>query len=81
MPVRKKVLPSVVKFISKGADVKVNRDKSFKNILIRVPNTVLIELDDMVQQKPWLSRTQWIVEAILDKIKREIKEEERAMKP
>lgn len=75
MAVKKKVNSSIDSFIDKGADVKANKDKSFKNILIRVPTGILNELDTWVQKKPWINRTQWIVEAIHEKLTCDIKEE------
>jgi metal-responsive CopG/Arc/MetJ family transcriptional regulator len=35
-----------------------------------MPTGILRELDDLVEKKPWLNRTQWIVEAIHDQLKR-----------
>lgn len=77
MAVKKKVSPSVESFIDKGADVKSAKDKSFKNVLIRIPFSVLNRLDELVETKPWLNRTQWIVEAIDEKIKRDSDEEQK----
>ena len=73
MAVKKKVSPAIDNFIDKGADVKANKDRSFQNVLIRVPKSILIRLDEAVQNKPWLSRTQWIVEAIHEKLSCDIK--------
>jgi len=77
----KKVNRSINDFIEKGADVKESKSKDFKNVLFRIPTSVLTELDKLVEKKPWLNRTQWIVEAINDKIKSEYdasKEDNRA---
>ena len=68
----KKRASSVDSFIYKGAEVKSSKEKiTFKNILVRIPDCVLSELDNLLEKKPWLNRTQWIVESINDKIKRE----------
>lgn len=69
MAVKKRVNNSIDNFIDKGAEVKSSKDRNFKNILVRIPTCVLSELDYWVQKKPWVNRTQWIVEAIHDKIK------------
>lgn len=74
MAVKKKVICSIDSFIDKGADVKANKDKSFKNILIRIPTGILEELDQWLEKKPWLNRTQLIVEAIHEKLKCDLKE-------
>lgn len=77
MAVKKRSAPSVENFIDKGADVKSSKDsKSFKNVLIRIPTSILTQLDHWVEKKPWLNRTQWIVEAIHDKIKSDFDEEQ-----
>jgi hypothetical protein len=73
----KKISRSIEAFIDKGADVKSTKDKGFKNVLIRIPNSILEELDELIKKKPWLNRTQWIVEAIHDKIKSEFHENQK----
>lgn len=64
-------------FIDKGADVKSNKDKIFKNVLIRMPTSVLDELDECLKMKPWVNRTQWIVEAIHEKLRSKSSEESK----
>lgn len=77
MAVKKKVSPAVESFIDKGADVKVSKvGKNFKNVLIRIPTSILAQLDCFIEKKPWLNRTQWIVEAIHDKIKSDFCDEQ-----
>ena len=72
MVVKKKLIPSAKSFIDKGADVKPQREvKSFKNILVRIPVSTLNGLDYCVEKKPWMNRTQWILEAIHYKLKNE----------
>jgi hypothetical protein len=76
MAVKKKISPAAESFIDKGADVKSSKDsKSFKNVLIRIPTSILTQLDYVIEKKPWLNRTKWIVEAINDKIKSDLDEE------
>jgi hypothetical protein len=69
MAVKKKVASSIESVIDKGASVKANGKERFKNILIRMPQGILNELDERIERKPWLNRTQWIVEAIHEKLK------------
>jgi hypothetical protein len=69
MAVKKKASPSIQRFIDKGADVKASKDKDFKNILVRIPRIILTELDERIEKRPWLNRTQWILEAIHEKLR------------
>ena len=71
MSVKKRKEPSIDIFIDKGADVKANKSKGFKNVLVRIPNNVLDEISDLIKIKPELNRTLWIVEALREKLKRE----------
>ncbi len=71
MEVKKKVRDSKGRFIDKAISLKIKKDKSFKNVLIRIPTSVLTELDTWVQKKPWINRTQLIVEAIHEKLTNE----------
>lgn len=75
MAVKKKMNASVEKFIEQGASVKLVDEKAFKNVLIRIPYGLLLELDEWNTRKPWINRTQWIVEAIHEKLKRDLNEE------
>ena len=76
MTVKKKVAPSISSFIDKGADVKGKKHKGFKNILVRMPIAILDELDEFIEKKPWvINRTQWIIEAIHQKLKSDSNEE------
>lgn len=67
----KKINRPQEKFIDKGADVLSNKNVGFKNVLVRIPNTILADVDKIITEKPWLNRTLWIVEAIHEKIKSE----------
>jgi len=75
MAVKKKTNASMEKFIEQGAAVKLVDEKAFKNVLIRIPYGLLLELDEWNTRKPWINRTQWIVEAIHEKLKRDLNEE------
>jgi len=68
MAVKKKIDNTIKSFIDNGADVKASKDKDFKNVLIRIPTNVLNRLDERIEKKPWMNRTQFIVEAIDDKL-------------
>lgn len=68
MTVKKRVVTSIESFIDKGADVKGAKEKEFKNVLVRIPIEILSELDSIIERKPWTNRTQWIVDAIYEKI-------------
>jgi len=75
MTVKKKVNALMDSFIDKGASVKSNKDRDFKNVLIRIPQKILTEIDELLEKKPWLNRTQLIVEAIHEKLKRDSDDE------
>jgi len=75
MAVKKKVNRSVEAFIENGAEVKSSKGKHFKNILIRVPNEILVRLDAAKSRKPWYTRTQWVVTAIHEKLNSDANEE------
>jgi hypothetical protein len=68
MKAKKIMTGSTEKSIDKRAEVKASKEKRFKNILIRIPIGVLTEVDEWIQKKPWLNRTQWIVQAIYKKL-------------
>ena len=69
MVVKKKISPSIEEFIDKGAPVKASKDMDFKSVLIRIPTSILAELDERLKNKLRISRTQWIVEAIHEKLR------------
>lgn len=71
MSVKRKTTSSISNFIEKGAAVKESNEKEFKNILIRVPRTLLSEIDALIEKKPWFTRTQWILDSIHEKLKKE----------
>jgi hypothetical protein len=72
MVVKKKIDLSVKDFIDNGAEVRAIKKYGYKNVLIRIPNEILNHVDIAVEKKPWCTRTQWIVDAIYEKV---IKEE------
>jgi hypothetical protein len=74
MTVKKKSYNSIENFIDKGAAVKSNNNKKFKNVLIRIPSEILSDLDTfLLFNRPWETRTQWIVEAIHEKLQKQDK--------
>ncbi len=71
----KKALPlsDVEKLIDKGAPLK-NENKSGKslewtNINIRIPRSMVNEIDLCVKERIGITRTGWILEAIYEKLK------------
>ena len=74
MTVKKKTSTAIESFIDKGADVKAKKEKSFKNVLIRVPTELLDQIEYSLEIKSWMTRTQWIVEAIDEKVRMEFDE-------
>jgi hypothetical protein len=70
MAVKKKMSTSMERFIDKGAPVKASKEKEFKNILVRMPASILTKLDEVLEKTPWVNRTQWIVEAIYERLNR-----------
>ncbi len=61
-------------FINNGGQVKADqKDKvEFSNILIRVPNSILKDVGICLSRKPWMNRTQWVMEAIVNLIEDEL---------
>ena len=57
-------------FISKGGEVSSDKKvrANFTSIILRVPDKILNRIDLELDKKPWMNRTQWIVEAIADKL-------------
>jgi hypothetical protein len=68
MTVKKKSVPSIDKFIDKGAEVKAIEETGFKNILIRIPTSMLNRIDMLLEDNPWISRTHWILEVINEEL-------------
>lgn len=61
MAVRK--APNIDALISKGAPVKADRD-GYTCISLRLPNSLLSEIDSCVKQSVGIKRTGWILQAI-----------------
>jgi hypothetical protein len=68
MSSKKKNNSEVKIFVDKDTGIKASKDKGFKHILVRVPESILSEIDGWIEMKPWLNRTQWIVEAMYEKL-------------
>lgn len=75
MAVKKRTSIDLKNFIEKGAEVKSACPATFKNVLIRIPTSVLNQLDMGISKTPWVKRTQWIIEAIHQKIKSDFADE------
>jgi len=57
-------------FIDGGGYVKedIKKKSDFTNILLRVPNSCLERIQERLDKKQWMNRTQWIMEAIEAKL-------------
>ena len=65
MTFKKKILC----LIGKAIEDKPVKQKKFKNVLIRIPIDILNELDSLIEKKPWVNRTQWIIQVIHEKLR------------
>ncbi len=71
----KKALPlaDVEKLIDKGAQLKnestVEKSTEWTNINIRIPRSMIREIDLSVKERVGITRTGWILEAIHEKLK------------
>ena len=54
-------------YIDKGKKAYVHKEE-FTSVLLRIPISRLEMVDDKVKEKPWMNRTQWIMEAIEAKL-------------
>lgn len=56
-------------FISKGGCVQSDKDKNeFSNVIFRIPKEILEKVDEQVRKKSWMTRTQWLIESINEKL-------------
>ncbi len=66
------------KLIDKGArvkeDNKTDEEKKHAYLNLRVPVSLLEELEEVLNKRVGISRTGWILEAIQEKIRRDINE-------
>ncbi len=63
----------VEELINRGARVKednIESEKKKQFINLRIPIEMLEAVDQAVEEKVWISRTGWILEAIQEKLKR-----------
>jgi hypothetical protein len=82
MVVKKKINKETERFIDKGAEVKAIKEMEFKTVLIRIPMSILMELDAFLKRKkPWVNRTQWIIEALYGKLREVIDDGEEYRLP
>lgn len=53
-------------FISKGGHVAADKKEKpeFSNVLIRIPQPMLDQIDRCVKRRSWMTRTQWILQAL-----------------
>lgn len=66
MTIKKKI----EQFINKGADVSADKkeESGFTSILLRIPNSIVLKVNNEVEKKPWVKRTSWILDAINEKL-------------
>lgn len=60
-----------LKSIDKGYKTYVHK-VHFTNVLFRIPVEILEKVDAKVKERPWTTRTQWIMEAIEVKLDEDI---------
>jgi hypothetical protein len=61
----------IEKIINKGESVNIDsKNKKKKNILLSIPIFLLEDIDNLLDDRPGMSRNALIVEAIQEKIKR-----------
>lgn len=69
--------PSIEEVIDRGgavaADKEASKEKDWRQFNIRLRNDLSRQIDQLLLDRPGLSKTVWILEAINEKIKREIK--------
>ena len=73
MAISRKIDPSLtekqVEFISKGE----KGNSLFTNVLLRIPKEYLLKMDRYAQKR-YITRTQWLLEAIILKLEKEEKD-------
>jgi len=60
-----------LKSIDKGQKTYVHKIH-FTNVLFRIPVEILGQVDAKVEERPWTTRTQWIMEAIEAKLNEDV---------
>jgi hypothetical protein len=69
--------PSIEEVIDRGgavaADKEASTEKDWKQFNIRLRNDLSRQIDQLLLDRPGLSKTVWILESINEKIKREMK--------
>lgn len=69
--------PSIEQIIERGGEVAADKEpvseKDWKQFNIRLRNDLSRQIDQLLLDRPGLSKTVWILEAINEKIKREVK--------
>lgn len=53
------------------------KNNDFREILLRVPNSLIQAISKDLEGKPWMNRTQWIMDAIAAKIEGKNEREDR----
>lgn len=70
MTIKRKAEIDRLNFISKGGAVSSDKKEKgeFRDVLLRVPNFILEHIAQDIEKRPWLNRTQWILDAVAEKI-------------
>ena len=65
-------------FILKGGSVTSDKKekKEFTNILVRLPTSMVKAIDQLIESKLWMTRTQWIAETINERLETEMTDQE-----
>lgn len=69
---------SIQQVVDRGGEVAADKEsgseKDWKQFNIRLRNDLSRQIDQMLLDRPGLSKTVWILEAINEKLKREVKQ-------
>lgn len=72
MAIREKKEKNILSIIEKGGKAKMeNTSKKRKALLLKVPESLISKVDMKVEEREIINRTDWILEAIQEKLKRE----------
>lgn len=59
-----------IRFIEKGGEVKGDKKENseFTNINLRIPKCMMESISKELEKRPWINRTQWILNAMAEKL-------------
>lgn len=70
----KKDSQAIEEIIDRGGSVradKAEKKKEWTNVTIRTRKDLLVQVDEIVEERIGMTRTAWILEALQEKLKRE----------